>query len=80
MATTTISISEKAYQRLRRLRRHEAESFTQVILRMTSATVLDKYVGIISKVRGTEMKKQIQQSRRENRVERAKRRRRHGLS
>ena len=48
MGYKTISLSEKAYEMFRKMKR-ENESFSQVVIRLSSRKTLNDFVGCISK-------------------------------
>lgn len=62
MPTRTISISEEAYRRLKALKR-EGESFSDVILRITSKSSVWGLVGVLPKDRVDEVEEAIADNR-----------------
>lgn len=64
MSTKTVSLSEDAYERLKRLKR-ENESFSDVIRRITGKVDLKDFHGILSEETSKEIEKKITE-RREN--------------
>jgi len=62
MPTRTISISEEAYRRLKALKR-EGESFSDVILRLTSKSSPWSLAGILSEEEGKELEKILAENR-----------------
>ncbi|MHC1628235.1 MAG: antitoxin VapB family protein [Candidatus Nezhaarchaeales archaeon] len=62
MPTRTISISEEAYRRLKALKR-EGESFSDVILRLTSKSPLWDLVNVVSDEVANEIEKTIRENR-----------------
>ena len=58
MPTRTISISEEAYRRLKALKR-EGESFSDVILRLTSRSSLWHLVGALSEEEAAKLEEAI---------------------
>ena len=66
MPTRTISISEEAYRRLKALKR-EGESFSDVILRLTSKSSPWSLAGILSEEEGKELEKILAENRERSR-------------
>ncbi|HDI46440.1 MAG TPA: hypothetical protein ENF82_01375 [Candidatus Methanomethylia archaeon] len=62
MPTRTISISEEAYRRLKALKR-EGESFSDVILRLTSRSSLWHLVGALSEEEAARLEEAIAENR-----------------
>lgn len=77
MATKNISISEEAYKRLASLK-HENESFSLVITRLTGKRSLADLCGVLSKEEADRLEENIKMVRREhakadrNRIKRLK--------
>ena len=67
MATKTISITREAYDRLK-ARKGPAESFTDVILRLTDRRPLAEYGGMLGKTSVKAMRKAIEEARRDRRA------------
>ena len=66
MPTRTISISEEAYRRLKALKK-EGESFSDVILRLTSKSSPWSLAGILSEEEGKELEKILAENRERSR-------------
>jgi len=64
MPSRTITISEEAYKRLKALKR-EGESFSDIILRLTSKTSLWNLAGILSKEEAEKLEETIVKNREE---------------
>jgi len=64
MVTKTISITRKAYDRLKARKRPE-ESFSDVILRLTDRRRLADYAGMLSKTSVKAMRKAIDEAQRD---------------
>ena len=62
MATKTISITEDAYSRLAS-RKHEKESFSEVINRITNKTSLLDFAGLLSKEEADKLEEDIKRGR-----------------
>lgn len=67
MATKTISITREAYDRLK-ARKGPEESFSDVILRLTDRRPLAEYAGMLSKTSVKEMRKAIEDARKDRRA------------
>ncbi len=67
MATKTISITKKAYDRLK-ARKGPEESFSDVILRLTDRRPLAEYAGMLSKTSVNAMRKAIDEARKDRRA------------
>jgi predicted CopG family antitoxin len=66
MATKTISITKKAYDRLK-ARKGPEESFSDVILRLTERRPLADYAGMLSRASVKAIRAGIEEARRERR-------------
>ena len=62
MPTRTISISEEAYRRLKALKK-EGESFSDVIIRLTSKSSLWSLAGILSEREAKELERVLAENR-----------------
>lgn len=62
MPSRTITISEEAYRRLKALKR-EGESFSDVILRLTSRSVLWGIVGTLSEAEASSLEEAVRKNR-----------------
>ncbi len=73
MATKTISITEEAYERLSS-KKHEKESFSEVITRITNKVNILDFAGILNKNESEKLSKNIVESRNlsKNRLKRIK--------
>jgi predicted CopG family antitoxin len=58
MATKTISLAEDAYDRLKALK-HEGESFSDVVRRLTAGTDLREFHGVLSNETAAELETAI---------------------
>lgn len=67
MATKTISITEEAYLRLKMLK-HDGESFTDVINRLTNKHSLWEIVGILTDEEARKMEDAIAEGRKRSRA------------
>jgi predicted CopG family antitoxin len=66
MGTTTISLSDDAYERLKAAK-HDEESFSDVVRRLTSGSQLSEYFGILDDEAADELEDFIER-RREDRT------------
>jgi len=66
MAVKTITVTEKAYRRLK-ARKMGDESFSDVILRLTRRRPLSEFVGVLSPETGNAMWHAIEEDRRRRR-------------
>ena len=62
MATKTISITEEAYERLS-VKKHEKESFSEVITRITNKVNILDFAGILNKNESEKLSKSIEELR-----------------
>ena len=67
MATKNISLTEEAYRRLRSLGK-DHESFSEIVIRVTSKSNIDDYVGILSQEAADEIETTISRLRKKNRL------------
>lgn len=65
MATKNISITEEAYKRLAGFRRKN-ESFSEIIIEITTKNKLEDFFGILSGKAGEELEKNIKRGREEH--------------
>ncbi len=63
MATKTLTITEEAYERLRKQKGRD-ESFSELILRITGRRPLTDFAGFLSRESGLALKRAIEESRR----------------
>lgn len=66
MGTTTISLSDNAYEQLKAEKR-AGESFSDVVLRLTEGVDLESYYGVLSEETGEELAAIIADRRRDSR-------------
>lgn len=71
MSTKTISLEEKAYERLKRLKRKD-ESFTDLVNRLTKKKSLLELSGIISKEEAAALRESIEKGSEERKEARRK--------
>jgi len=64
MGTTTISLSDDAYERLKAMKR-EGESFSDVVRRLTAGVELGDYYGVLDDDTGAELADVVAENRRE---------------
>ena len=62
MATKTISITEEAYERLAN-KKEKNDSFSDVIIKITTTTPLSSLIGILSKEKAAELRASIKEIR-----------------
>ena len=74
MATKTLTVTEEAYGRLK-AQKHQDESFSQVILRITHRRPLTEFVVILDPESGPALRRAVAESRRERLAADALRRR-----
>ncbi len=72
MATKTVSLSEDAYDRLKRHKK-ENESFSDLVKRICSDVKLENYYGILSDEEASELRDTIRERRDEHREHHEKR-------
>ena len=65
MATKTITITERAYEKLK-LRKKENESFSDVINRVMPYTDWKDFIGVLSTKSANRLRKSIRESRKES--------------
>ena len=65
MATKTITITERAYEKLK-LRKKENESFSDVINRVMPYTDWSDFIGVLSTKSANRLRKSIRESRKES--------------
>jgi len=73
MATKTISITEDAYNKLLRMKSRERESFSEVIVKISSGKSILELKGILSRESADSLEKSIFERRKLNRNVRKKR-------
>lgn len=66
MGTKTVSLSDDAYERLKKMKRKN-ESFSDVVRRITGKTSLRNHHGILSKKAGKEIEETIEERRKKHR-------------
>ena len=71
MSTKTISLEEKAYERLKRLKR-KGESFTDLVNRLTGKRSLLELSGTLSEKEASELRKSIENASEERKEARKK--------
>lgn len=72
MGTKTISITDDAYERLK-AEKGENESFSDVVMRLTSGVKLSDFHGVLSEETGRKLEENIKESREEHRDRREER-------
>ena len=64
MGTTTISLSDDAYERLKAMKR-EGESFSDVVRRLTAGVEIGEYYGVLDDETGSELAAVVAERRQE---------------
>lgn len=67
MATKTISITEEAYDRLK-AKKDERDSFSDIILKLTSKSMLTDFAGVLSNKEADLLEKKIKENRNRSRL------------